>query len=79
MSITVLTNRLGLNSVADTVLRAAARFWFLVALIGQLVFAFTVASVYSRTAVRGDLQAWNKFMTHGYIPGDRLGNLLNAP
>jgi tetratricopeptide (TPR) repeat protein len=46
--------------------------------IGQLIFAFTVASFYGRAAVRGDLQVWNRFMTHGYIPGDRAGNLAVA-
>jgi hypothetical protein len=44
MSTIALTNRLELNSVADTALKAAAQFWFDVAIIGQLVFAFAVAS-----------------------------------
>src|SRR5262245_17270143 len=75
MSTAVLTNRLELDSVADTTLKIATRFWFAVAVVGQLVFAFTVASFYGLTALRGDFSRWNKFLTHGYIPGDSVGNL----
>jgi|ERR1022692_1155824 tetratricopeptide (TPR) repeat protein len=73
MSTAVLTNRLELNSVADTALKAAARFWFGVTVIGQLVFALAVASFYILTAMRGDYHAW-KF-TNGYVPGVTKGNL----
>jgi len=73
MSTAVMTNRLELDSVADTALKAAARFWFGVTVIGQLVFAFAVASFYSLTAIRGDYHAW-KF-TNGYVPGVTKGNL----
>jgi len=78
MSTTVWTNRLELNSVADSALKAAARFWFLVAVIGQLVFVFSVASFYGRAAARGDFEAWNRFMSHGYIPGATMGNFAVA-
>ena len=76
MSTAVLIERRLLPSaVAATTLKAAVRFWVAMVVIGQLIFAFTVASFYGRAAVRGDLQVWNRFMTHGYIPGDRAGNL----
>jgi hypothetical protein len=75
MSTAVWTNRLGLNSVADTALKAAARFWFVVAVIGQLAFAFAVASFYGLTALRGDFHWWSKFITHGWVRGDGMGNL----
>jgi tetratricopeptide (TPR) repeat protein len=67
-----------LQDFGGTALKAATRLWFAVAVIGQLLFAFTVASFYGRAAVRGDLQAWNQSMTHGYLPGDRVGNLAVA-
>jgi len=67
-----------LEAFAGAALKAATRLWFAVAFIGQLLFAFTVASFYGGTAARGDLQAWNKSMTHGYLPGDRVGNLVIA-
>jgi uncharacterized membrane protein len=72
MSTAVLTNRLELSSVANTVLKAAARFWFGVTVTGQLMFAFAVASFYSLTALRGDFHAWK--ITNGYIPGVTKGN-----
>jgi tetratricopeptide (TPR) repeat protein len=76
MSTAVMTNRLELNSIADTALKAAARFWFVVAVIGQLVFAFAVASFYGLTALRGDYHGWK--ITNGYIPGVTKGNLAVA-
>src|ERR1700730_11605203 len=67
-----------LEAFAGTALKAATRFWFAVAFLGQLLFAFTVASFYGGAAVRGDFEAWNRSMTHGYLPGDRMGNLAVA-
>ena len=76
MSTAVMTNRLELSSVAETALKAAARFWFVVAVISQLVFAFAVASFYGLTALRGDYHGWK--ITNGYIPGVTKGNLAVA-
>jgi len=72
MSTAVMTNRLELSSVADTTLKAAAQFWFAVTVVGQLIFAFTVASFYALTALRGDFHKWN--FTNGYVPGFSMGN-----
>jgi len=68
----VATKRWDLDSVADTSLRAAARFWFIVTVLGQLAFAFAVASFYSLTALRGDYHGW-KF-SRGFVPGVTKGN-----
>lgn len=73
MSTAVMTNRLELNSVADAALKVATRFWFVVAVIGQLLFAFAVASFYGLTALRGDYHGWK--ISNGYIPGVTKGNL----
>lgn len=78
MSTAVMTNRLELDSVADTALKAATRFWFVVTVVGQLVFAFALAAFYGLTAVRGDFHGWAKFLSRGYVPGDRMGNLAIA-
>src|SRR4051794_6968201 len=59
---------------AERALKATAAFWFVVAIIGQLFFAFTVASFYALTAMRGDLQAWDRFLSHGYVARDTVGN-----
>jgi uncharacterized membrane protein len=78
MSTAVMTHRLELSSVADKTLKAAARFWFVVVLLGQFVFAFSVASFYGITAARGDIQAWNKVLPHGYVAGATMGNAAVA-
>jgi len=78
MSTAVMTNRLELASFADTTLKVATRFWFLVVLIGQSVFAFSVASFFGLPALRGDFHGWSKHITHGHIPGDTIGNFAVA-
>ena len=78
MSAKVLSNRLSLDSVAAIALKAAARFWFVVTVIGQFVFAFAVASFYGLTALRGDYHGWGKFITHGHVVGDTVGNFAVA-
>ena len=76
MSTAVLTNSLPrrwqLSSVANTTLIVAARSWFVVTVIGQLFFAFAIASFYTLTALRGDYHGWN--FTHGFVPGVTKGN-----
>lgn len=75
MSTLVMNNRLELNSAAETALKAATRFWFGVMVIGQVVFAFATASFYGMAALRGASErAWSGHITHGYVPGDIIGN-----
>jgi hypothetical protein len=71
-------SRLELGSFADTALHAATRCWFVVAVIGQLIFAVAVGSFYGLTAVRGDFYRWSKFISRGYVAGDHMGNLAIA-
>ena len=79
MSTVVLTtNRFELDSIADSALKTAVRFWLIVVVIGQLLFALTVASIYVLAVARGNLLGWNKFMNVGYVPGDGLGNFFVA-
>jgi uncharacterized membrane protein len=68
-----------LPEFADAALTAATRFWLGVTVVGQLLFAFTVASFYGMAALRGNTAAaWSKNITHGYVPGDTVGNLAVA-
>jgi hypothetical protein len=78
MGAAVFSGSLQRGSFGDTALKAAARFWFVVAIIGQLVFAFSVASYYGLSAWRGNIQAWNRVLLSGYISGDTLGNTALA-
>jgi len=73
-----MTQRLELNSVANAALKASVRFWFVVLLIGQLLFAFTTASFYGLTAARGNVHAWTKVLAHGIVSGDSMGNFALA-
>src|SRR5580698_7843864 len=66
------------RTFADRALKAAAGFWFVVAVLGQLIFAFTIASFYGLATARGHWQQWNKTMTHGYSPDHPMGNLVVA-
>ena len=74
MSTAVWTTRLEVGSIADKSLRAAARFWFVVALAGQFAFAISVAVFYGLTALRGNIQAWNRVLGRGYETGATMSN-----
>lgn len=63
---------------ARSALDMAARSWFVVAVIGQLMMAAYVAVFYGGAALRGDLAGWNKVLPHGYVAGDTVGNLIVA-
>jgi tetratricopeptide (TPR) repeat protein len=78
MSTSLAVPSLRLDGFALKALKASAGFWFVVALIGQLMFAFTVAAFYGGAAGRGDFEAWNRRMTHGYVAGDHVGNVATA-
>ncbi|MGH7486985.1 MAG: DUF2306 domain-containing protein, partial [bacterium] len=69
------TDRADFNSASMTALRVAVRFWSAVIVLGQLAFAFSAASFYGMATLRGaGARAWSKHITHGYVPGDFLGN-----
>lgn len=75
MTDTVLTARSAQAPVADRALRASAALWFLVAVFGQLFFAYYIMVFYGGTAMSGDWEAWARRLIHGIIEGDPLGNL----
>jgi uncharacterized membrane protein len=72
MSTAVLPRRFELHAIAETSLKVATRFWFGVTVIGQLFFAFAIASFYGLTALRGDYHGWR--FTNGFVPGVTKGN-----
>jgi len=74
MSTAVMTPRLELDSFAENALKAAAKFWFVLAVAGQFAFAFTIASFYAITALRGGIQAWNKVLIVQYTAGATMSN-----
>ena len=74
MSTAVMTPRLELDSFAEHALKIAAKFWFVMAVAGQFAFAFTIASFYAMTALRGGVQAWNKVLLVQYTAGATMSN-----
>jgi hypothetical protein len=56
-------------------LASAVKFWFLVTVTGQLIFALYIAALYGGATVRGDFEGWNKVMPHGHVAGDTAGNI----
>jgi Predicted membrane protein (DUF2306) len=60
---------------ASTALNAAARFWFGVIVLGQLMQVVYVIGFYGRSAASGHFEHWNKVMPRGYVAGDSAGNL----
>ena len=68
------------GSVADSILKASAGFWFLVAAAGQWIFVLFILGFYAAPTLSGNFEAWDKntFMTHGYVAGDTAGNLAFA-
>lgn len=63
---------------ATAALRGSAACWFVVAALGQLLFASYVVIFYGRAAVQGHPEIWNKVLQAGYVPGDTVGNLVLA-
>lgn len=64
--------------IANRALSAAARFWFTVTITSQLLFAFYIATFYGRTAARGEIDAWNRFIFRGHVAGAPLNNTVVA-
>lgn len=59
-------------------LQLAANFWFIVAVFGQWIFASYLILFYGGSAASGDLHLWKEKLTHGYVPGDSVGNMAVA-
>ena len=68
----------GCPGLADKALKAAAAFWFLVAVIGQWMFVAYILSFYGGAVVAGDLAKWSKVVSPGYVHGDSMGNFALA-
>jgi hypothetical protein len=67
-----------LDVIANKTLKGSAIFWFLVAVIGQWIFAFYVTAFYGNSALHGNFEAWNKKIPHAYVAGDHIGNFAIA-
>lgn len=70
-----LPARVDFTSIADETLTATARSWFFVAISGQMMQAAYVTWFYGRTALQGQVEAWDRVLSRGYIRGDAAGNV----
>jgi hypothetical protein len=64
------------RSVAHRVLQATGVLWFVVAVVGQLMFAAHVVLFYGGKSLDGDIAAINKRLINGFIDGDLTGNIV---
>ncbi|WP_347921871.1 DUF2306 domain-containing protein [Pontimicrobium sp. SW4] len=63
---------------ANKVLNATVTLWFVLAVLGQWIFAYYVATFYGGSAIHGNLENWNKVLPQGYVYGETTGNLAVA-
>ncbi len=64
------------TSIEKRILNFAVRLWFVIATLGQWLFAFYVIAFYGRATATGNIEKWNEILPHGYVPGDMAGNLV---
>lgn len=69
---TPISNAQRQQRFAGAALRAAAMFWFGMAVSGQLVFAAYVVGFYGRVTLQGHPERWNQVMPHGYVAALRF-------
>lgn len=60
---------------AQAWLLAAAKIWFVVAVIGQVMFAYYIFVFYGGSAMRNELGLWNEVLFHGLTKEVSMGNV----
>jgi len=61
-----------------TMLLRSAQAWFVVAAVGQVIFAAYILRFYWVSTLQGEVDGWGKVLPHGWTPGDLAGNLTLA-
>ena len=70
------TNQCGPGAL---LLHRAGLVWFLTAAFGQLAFIYFIVVYYGGRTLAGDFAGWNdKDIITGFVPGDRMGNVMFA-
>lgn len=65
----------GVGIASGKSLHIAAQTWFVIAFLGQVIFAIYVMLYYGGAALNGNWDAWNKVFPRGYVAGDTIGNM----
>ncbi|MEM8889770.1 MAG: DUF2306 domain-containing protein [Bacteroidota bacterium] len=74
-------NQISLNTTsllakARKALDRSASLWFIIALIGQWLFALYILGFYGTTSINGEYESWNEHLFSGIIENDFWGNLF---
>ena len=77
-SVPVVSHRSALPSRANSMLKAAATCWFVVAGLGQLMFVAYLFGFYGRTAILGQFEVWNQVFPRSHVAGDPVHNTVVA-
>ena len=72
------TSAVGFTVAAQKTLNTSAGLWFIVAVLGQLMFAYYILVFYGGSALQGNFAAWKKVLPLGIVTGDTLGNAVLA-
>lgn len=78
MSSAVLHHRIKMDSGARAASKASASSWFLLAVLGQFMFAITIAFSYGLTAVKGDPQVWLQNLPKQFAAANVIGDAVLA-
>jgi len=70
---TIKTPRLHWFNATNT-LNFSVTFWFIVAVLGQWIFAYYVVFFYGGSAYNGNFEKWNEVLPGGYELGNILAN-----
>ncbi|HAS46791.1 MAG TPA: hypothetical protein DCS93_40275 [Microscillaceae bacterium] len=62
------------RSFSDKFLKNTVRCWFIMAVLGQWIFAIYVSGFYAGNAINGNFEEWKKALPHGLGKGDPVGN-----
>src|SRR6187399_3196709 len=65
-----------MNNPSTRIFRGVTLLWFVVFLLGQLIFAGYIILLYGRSAVLGNYDKWNTTVPRMYIPGHFMHNAL---
>lgn len=69
-----ITYRSSKSNTAQKGINITVQTWFVVALFGQLIFAYYILVLYGGATLSKNLEAWNTFMPHGYTEGHGISN-----
>ncbi len=64
------------KSKSSKLLKTSINIWFVVVVIGQLIFALYILGLYGVNGLAGDFERWNTSTPHGYVVKDIWGNIF---